>query len=118
MRLRVGSCDLGVLSREEAQLEVAHDQGGRRRQGSGEHVQLGQAREQRRPRLVRARARGRARARVNPKPRARVRGGLNLDLDLALGGRRLECHRGEHGRALCWQPNGRAQDRLGWWGHG
>ena len=42
MRLRVGSCDLGVLSREEAQLEVAHDQGGRRRQGSGEHVQLGQ----------------------------------------------------------------------------
>ena len=25
---------------------------------------------------------------------------------------RLEGHRGEHGRALCWQPNGRAQDRL------
>ena len=74
MGLGVGSCDLGVLSREEAQLEVAHDQGGRRRQGSGEHVQLGQAREQRMP--------------------------------------RLECHRGEHGRALCWQPNGRAQDRL------
>ena len=73
MRLRVGSCDLGVLSREEAQLEVAHDQGGRRRQGGGEHVQLGQAREQRRPRLVGARARGRARARDRARARVRLR---------------------------------------------
>ena len=72
MGLGVGSCDLGVLSREEAQLEVAHDQSGPRRQGSGEHVQLGQAREQRRPRLVRARARVRGRARV------RARGGVKL----------------------------------------